>query len=159
MQFESRAPYPKGSAPKPVPWEAPGGWTPETLAEFNKRRRFWKLDGTRLDHKDAIVGAKYELYEHPEHLLVRVVAINKGELPPKVLVKLEGSDRAWWVFTDELDRKIWNSKRNIKNWQRRRRASYQASGTTIWDTITETEGPPEDHETPSFPAYRLATTA
>ena len=152
LQYESRT-------FDPVAWEAPEGWTAETLAEFNQRRRFWKDDGTRLEHEDAIVGAKYELYEHPEHLLVCVVAINEGKLPPKVLVKLEGTDRAWWVFTDELDRKVWNSKRNIKNWQRHRRASYYASGTTIWDTITETEGPPDEHKTPSFPAYRLATTA
>ena len=159
QQYESRAPYPQGSAPKPVLWEAPEGWTVETRAEFEERRKHWKKDGIRLEHEDAVPGAKHELYEHPDHPVVRIVAVNSGKLPPKVLVKHEGTNLAWWVFSDELEKETHNTKRNIKNWQKRRRYAFHTSGTTIWDTVTLTEGPPDDFKTPSFPDYRLATTA
>ena len=99
------------------------------------------------------------MYEHPGHPVVRVVAVNCGKLPPKVLVKHKETNLAWWVFSDELDKRVHNTKRNIKNWQKRRRAAYKTSGTTIWDTVTLTEGPPDEHKTPSFPNYRIAISA
>ena len=59
-QYESRAAYPKGSAPKPVLWEAPEDWKKESLAEFNERRKSWKPDGIRLEHEDVILGANHQ---------------------------------------------------------------------------------------------------
>ena len=44
-KYESRTPYPKGSAPNPVPWVAPEDWKPETLEEFNERRKHWLSNG------------------------------------------------------------------------------------------------------------------
>ena len=158
-QYESCAPYPKGSAPKPVLWEAPEDWKEESLAEFNERRKSWKPDGIRLKHEDVILGAKHQLYEHPDHPLVRVVAVNCDPLPPKVLVKDDQTNRAWSIFSDELDKKIHNSKRNVKNWQKRRRAAYKNSGTSIWDTVILEEEPTNEHKPPSFPNYRIAFLA
>ena len=158
-RYESRAPYSKGSVPEPVLWEAPDDWTPETRDQFEERRKHWRNDGIRLEHEDAILGAKHELFEHPDHPVVRIIAKNVGEQPPKVLVKLDGSDSAWWIFTDELDNQVLNTKRNIKNWQKRRRTAWKTSGTSIWDTVILEEDPENEGKTPSYPNYRLACSA
>ena len=157
--YESQAPYPKGSAPKPVLWDAPEDWQEETFVEFNERRKYWLANGIRLEHEDVIVGAKYKLFERPDHPVVRVIAVNCGKLPPKVLVKDDETTRAWWIFSNELDKEVHNSKRSIKNWQKRRRTAYRNSGTTIWDTVILTEGPTDDRKPPSFPNYRIALSA
>ena len=163
-QYESRAPYPKGQTPKPVVWKAPEGWTKETPAEFNRRRSSWKADGRRLEHENVVVGAKHQLYERPDHPLLRVVAVNADPLPPKVLVKDDVTNQAWFIFSDELDVTVHNSKNNIKNWLKRRRAAHKANGTTIWDVVDLQEEPEVETETPepkvpSFPNYRLAFSA
>ena len=105
-KYESRAPYPKGSAPKPVVWEAPEDWKEETLEEFNERRKFWKPDGIRLEHEDVVVGAKHQLFEHPDHPLVRIIAVNCKPLPPKVFIKDNRTNKAWSIFSDELDKQV-----------------------------------------------------
>ena len=91
--------------------------------------------------------------------MVRVVAVNVDPLPPKVLVKDDLTNKAWYIFSDELDATVHNSKRNAKNWLKRRRAAYKASGTTIWDTVDLQEEPEDERKVPSFPNYRLSFSA
>ena len=158
-QYESRAPYPKGSAPKPVVREATEDWKEETFEEFNERRKSWKPDRIRLEHKDVVLGAKHQLFEHPDHPLVRIIAVNCEPLPPKVLVKDDRTNKAWSIFTDELDKQVFNTKRNIKNWQKRRRTAWKTSGTSIWDTVILEEDPENEGKTPSYPNYRLSFSA
>ena len=104
------------------------------------------------------MGAKYKLFEHPDHPEVRVVAFNRDGIP-KVLVKDDETSYAWWTFSDELEKRITNSKRSYKNWQKRRRAAYRNSGTTIWDTVTIVGGPADVYKIPSFPDYCIALSA
>ena len=150
-QFESRATCREGCEPEPVVWTAPDDWTVETRAEFDERSKHWNKDGLRLEHEHAVAGAKHQLYEHPDHPVVRIVAVNGGDLPPKVLVKHEETNRAWWLFTDELDTTVINTRRNIKNWQKRRRTSYRISGKSVWDTVTVLDAPPDKFERPLYP--------
>ena len=159
QQYESRAPYKKGSAPKQVPWEPPADWKKESFEEFKERIKFWKQDGIRLEHEDVVLGAKYQLYEHPNLPPFRVVGINDNPLPPKVLIKEDRTNRAWSVFTDELDKTVHNSRRNIKNWTKRRRAAYNYSGTSVWDTVVLEENPVDDRKTPFFPGHHLCFSA
>ena len=125
QRYESR------DYPKPVIWTAPDGWKPETEEEFKERSKDWLFEGTRLDHKQVCVGGKHLLYEGPEHTKVRVTAVNHGKLPPKVYVRLpEGPPGQWgrWIFTDQLDSTVRNSKSSRKNWVKRQIRANKKNG-------------------------------
>ena len=112
-------------------WTTPKDWEPETEEEFKERTKDWLVDGVCLDHKDVCLGGKYLLFEDPDHTEVCVIKVNYGNLPPKVYIKLPNGPPGQfgrWVFTDESERTVRNSKRSRKNWTKRQVTANRKRG-------------------------------
>ena len=122
--------YPRDPS-KPIIWARPDGWKPESDEEFAERTKGWFQGGARLDHEEVEVGGIYRLYEDPA-TKVRVTSLNRYETKPIVFVQhLDGSKEDRYLFTDELESTVLNSKRTRKNWRNRRRAKLRRGGHFI----------------------------
>ena len=83
---------------KPVVWNPPEGWKPETEEERAERTKFYYPGGTRLWHSSALPGAIYRFFEGPDYPKVRVTHCFRGNGIPHVLVRdLDGSNKIFCV--------------------------------------------------------------
>ena len=113
---------------KPVVWNPPEGWKPETEEEREERTKFYYPGGTRLYHSDALLGAIYRFFEGPDYPKVRVTHTFRGNAIPHVLVRdLDGSNKRF-VFADELEATKLNSARSRKNWIKRQKSIARKNG-------------------------------
>ena len=113
---------------KPVVWNPPEGWKPETEEERAERTKFYYPGGTRLYHSDALPGAIYRFFEGPDYPKVRVTHTFRGNGIPHVLVRdLDGSNKRF-VLADELEATKLNSARSRKNWIKRQKSIARKNG-------------------------------